>query len=87
VPGANRVFGRGESAWLPRLTRGAGAPGWAGAWLLQGIGVYFQVSRNYQVLEEILTAKSNKSKKEEKKGEERKHLFPSFTYSTYSTLW
>jgi hypothetical protein len=34
----------------------------------QGIGVYFQVPGNYQVLEEILTAKSKKSKKEDKKG-------------------
>jgi hypothetical protein len=37
--------------WLPRLLR-------------QGIGVYFQVPRNYQVSRAILTAKSNKSKEE-----------------------
>jgi hypothetical protein len=44
----------------------------------QGIGVYFQVSRNYQVLEEILTTKSKKSKKKEKKGPENKNLFDLF---------
>jgi hypothetical protein len=45
---------------------------------MQGIGVYFQVPRNYQVLEEILTAKSKKSKKEEKKGPKNKNLFGLF---------
>jgi hypothetical protein len=40
----------------------------------QGGGVYFQVSRNYQVLEEILTAKK-KLKKERKKNRELREYF------------
>jgi hypothetical protein len=61
----------------------------AGLALSQGIGVYFQVPRNYQVLEEILTAKKTatrsirekKSKKEEKKGPKNKNLFDFFDFA------
>jgi hypothetical protein len=44
----------------------------------QGIGVYFQVPRNDQVTEEILTTKS---KKEGKKGPANKNLFDFFDFA------